>query len=322
MKKNDFQFLTKQKLFLLSFILILVSCGLNAQGISGSNPYCLASGPNYTVAVPGNVTYDEVVWTCSDPAATFSGNPSITALSKVLYKNPGFIAGGQTLTVQFKNLGALVAQSQITFVSPQIPVQPNYIVTKTSDYCTSQYHIIVLTVTPDPNPSPSTNFSITPRIADASIIVTQTSKNVFELKLPLNGQPYFLYDITRSTPMSGCQSNNFSTTSYSNSVSLNLTGCANNSSNPGPNYEFTVSPNPYTNGYITIDVPAFSSAAPGTVCRIYDSSGVLKITFSLSSSSTAIPLKTAVGPSLTAGIYIVQITYPNGTVKTKNLVVN
>lgn len=321
MKKNDSHFLTKQKLYFLSFILILVGYRITAQEITGSNPYCLASNPSYSVVAPA-ITYDEVVWSCTDPIVTFSGNPSPLALSKVVYKNPGFIAGGEVLTVQFKNLGAVVAQRQITFISPQIPVQPNYIVSKTNDYCTSQYHIITLTVTPDPNPSPSTNFSIAPRVPDASIIITQTSKNIFELKLPLNGQPYFLYDITRSTPMSGCQSNNLTTTAYGNSVSLNLTGCADNSANPGPNYEFTVSPNPYSNGYITIVATAVSPQVPGTLCRIYDSSGNLKITFSLTSPSTSIPLKTAVGSSLTAGIYIVQVTYPNGIVKTKNLVVN
>lgn len=320
MKKNDFQFSTKQKLCLLSFILILMSYRLSAQEITGLNPYCLASNPSYSVVAPG-LPYDEVVWSCTDPLVTFSGNPSPLTLYKVVYKNPGFIAGGEILKVQFKNLGAVVAERQITFVSPVLPVQPNYIVTKTNDYCTGQYHIITLNVTPDPNPSPSTNFSITPRVPDASIVITQTSKNVFELKLPLNGEPYFLYDVTRTTPISGCQSNNLSTTTYGNSVALNLTGCINNTPNPGPNYEFTVSPNPYSDGYITIVATAVSSQAPAT-CKIFNSSGVLKLTFSLLGPSTYIPLKTAVGASLTAGIYIVQVTYPNGIVKTKNLVVN
>lgn len=321
MKKNDSQFLTNPKLCLLSFLLILLGCKLHAQEILGQNPYCIASGPNYTVTAPANIVYDEVVWTCTDPSVTFSGNPSPTALSKVVYKNPGTIAAGEILKVEFKSSGTVVAQKQITFISAPMPVQPNYLVTKTNDYCTSQYHIITLTVTPDPNPSPNTNFSIAPRVADPSVIITQTSKNVFELKLPLNGQPYFLYDITRSTPIGGCQSNNLITTSYSNLVSLNLTGCANNTPNPGVNYDFTVSPNPYSDGVITIVATAVSAQSTGT-CRIYNSSGVLKLTISLLSSNTYIPLKSAVGPSLTAGIYIVQVTYSNGTVKTKNLVVN
>lgn len=320
MKKNDFTFLTKTKLYLLSFILILVGYRSSAQEISGLNPYCLASGPSYSVVAPSS-SYDEVVWSCSDPTVTFSGNPSPLSLSKIVYKSPGTIASGETLTVQFKSAGTIIAQRQITFVSPVMPVQPSYVVTKTNDYCTNQYHIITLTVTPNPNPSPNTNFTIAPRVADPSIIITQTSKNIFELKLPLNGQPYFLYDITATTPISGCQSNNLSTTSYSNLVSLNLTGCANNTPNPGPNYDFTVSPNPYSNGYITIVAAEVSSQATGT-CRVYDSSGVLKLTFSLLSSSTSIPLKTAVGASMTAGIYIIQVTYSNGTVKSKNLVVN
>ncbi|MCP2027679.1 hypothetical protein L1276_002839 [Flavobacterium sp. HSC-32F16] len=319
MKKNDFQFSTKQKLSLFSFMLILMSFHLNAQEILGLNPYCLASGPSYSVVAPGP-SYDEVVWSCSDPSVTFSGNPSPLSLSKVVYKNPGTIAGGQTLTVQFKNAGTVVAQRQIVFVSPQMPVQPSYIVSKTNDYCTPQYHIITLTVTPNPNPSSNTNFSITPTIADASIIITQTSKNIFELKLPLNGQPYFIYNITETTPISGCQSNNLSSTSYGNSVSLNLTGCSNTTPNPGTNYDFTLSPNPYNNGNITITANAVSSQSTGT-CRIYDSSGVLKLNFSLTNSYTSIPLKSAI-PSLTTGIYIFQITYANGTVKTKNLAVN
>ncbi|CAA9199209.1 hypothetical protein FLA105534_02490 [Flavobacterium bizetiae] len=320
MKKNDFQFSTKQKLCLLGFILILMGCRVNAQEISGLNPYCVASNPSYSVVAP-SVPYDEVVWSCTDPLVTFSGNPSPLTLSKVLYKHPGGIAGGEILKVEFKNAGTVVAVKQITFIAPEVPVQPNYLVTKTNDYCTYQYHIITLTVTPDPNPSSNTNFSIAPRIADASIVVTQTSKNVFELKLPLNGQPYFLYDVTRTTSAEGCQSNTVSSTAYGNSVSLNLTGCANNTPNPGTNYDFTVSPNPYSDGYITIVATAVSSQATAT-CRIYNSSGALKLTFSLLGPSTYIPLKTAVGPSLTPGIYIVQVTYPNGTVKTKNLVVN
>jgi hypothetical protein len=321
MKKNDFQFSTKQKLCLLSFVLILMSFRLSAQEITGLNPYCVASNPSYSVVAPPGLVYDEVVWSCTDPAVTFSGNPSPLTLFKVLYKYPGFIAGGEILKVEFKSGGTVVAVKQITFVAPEVPVQPNYLVTKTNDYCTSQYHIITLTVTTNPNPSPNTNFSIAPRVPDPSIIITQTSKNVFELKLPLNGQSYFLYDVTSTTSLSGCQSNTVSSTTYSNSVSLNLTGCINNTPNPGPNYEFTVSPNPYSDGYITIVATAVSSQAPAT-CRIYNSSGALKLTFSLLGPSTYIPLKTAVGPSLTAGIYIVQVTYPNGIVKTKNLVVN
>ena len=320
MKKNDFQFSTKLKLCLLSFILILMGYRSNAQEITGLNPYCVASNPSYSVVAP-SVPYDEVVWSCTDPLVTFSGNPSPLTLFKVLYKYPGFIAGGEILKVEFKSGGTVVAVKQITFVAPEVPVQPNYLVTKTNDYCTSQYHIITLTVTTDPNPSPNTNFSIAPRVPDPSIVVTQTSKNVFELKLPLNGQSYFLYDVTSTTSLSGCQSNTVSSSTYSNSVSLNLTGCLNNTPNPGPNYDFTVSPNPYSNGYITIVATAVSSQAPAT-CRIYNSSGALKLTFSLLGPSTYIPLKTAVGPSLTAGIYIVQVTYPNGIVKTKNLVVN
>ncbi|WP_433813207.1 T9SS type A sorting domain-containing protein [Flavobacterium johnsoniae] len=320
MKKNDSQFSTKQKLRLLSFILILMSFNLNAQEILGLNPYCLASNPTYTVTAPANTVYDEVVWSCTDPAVTFTGNPSPLSLSKVVYKSPGFIATGDTLTAQFKNAGVVVAKRQLAFISPQMPVQPSYVVSKTNDYCTSQYHIIVLTVTPNPNPSSNTNFSITPTIADASIVITQTSKNVFELKLPLNGQPYFIYNITETTPISGCQSNTLSSTSYGNSVSLNLTGCANTTPNPGTNYDFTLSPNPYSNGNITITANAVSSQSAAT-CRIYDSSGVLKLSFSLTNSYTSIPLRNAI-PSLTTGIYIFQITYANGTVKTKNLAVN
>lgn len=109
MKKNDSQFSADHKLCLLSFLLIFMCSFVNAQEILGLNPYCLSSGPSYSVLAPGP-SYDEVVWSCSDPSVTFSGNPSPLSLSKVVYKNPGTIAGGQTLTVQFKNAGTVVAQ--------------------------------------------------------------------------------------------------------------------------------------------------------------------------------------------------------------------
>ncbi|KQB39276.1 T9SS type A sorting domain-containing protein [Flavobacterium aquidurense] len=328
MKKNDFSGvrtlkISKQnELSILSFILILISFAVNAQVIGGANPYCLSSSPTYTVTKPSDgIDYTEVKWICSDPSVTFSGNPSLLSLSKVLYKNPGSIAGGTTLTVQFLNGTTVVAQSNVfTFIAPNLPAQPSYYVTKTNDYCTTQYHIITLNITPNPNPTPNTNFTISPRVPDASIIITQTSKNVFELKLPLNGQSYFLYDVTSTTSSSGCLSNSVTSTSYGNSVSLNLAGCANNT--PGVNYDVTIAPNPYSNGYITIYAPAISSLGTGTICKVYNGSGVLKATFPLSAASTSFPLKTTVGASLTAGLYIVQVTYPNGIVKTQNLVVN
>ncbi|WP_123774015.1 T9SS type A sorting domain-containing protein [[Flexibacter] sp. ATCC 35103] len=327
MKKNDsssvytFKILKQNRLSILSFILILISFITNAQVITGGNPYCLSSSPTYTVSAPsGNISYTEVKWICSDPSVTFSGNPSVLSLSKVLYKNPGSIAGGTTLTVQFLDGSNVVAQSVFTFIAPDVPVQPSYYVTKTNDYCTTQYHIITLNVATNPNPSPNTNFTISARVPDASIIITQTSKNVFELKLPLNGQSYFLYDITSTTSSSGCLSNSVTSTSYGNSVSLNLTGCSNNT--PGVNYDVTIAPNPYSNGYITIYAPAISSVGTGTICKVYNGSGVLKATFPLSAASTSFPLKATVGASLTAGLYIVQVTYPNGIVKTQNLVVN
>ena len=327
MKKNyflgiaPFPFFKQNKLFAFSFILIFVSLIARGQTITGLNPYCVASNPSYTVSPPPvSITYTEVRWICSDPAVTLSGNPSPLTLSKVLYKSGGIISAGTTLKVEFLNGTNLVAQSNVfTFIAPQTPVAPTYYVTKTSDYCTTQYHMITLTVTPNPNPSPNTNFSIAPRIADATIVVTQTSKNIFELKLPLNGEPYFLYDVTSTTTSSGCLSNAVTTTTYGNSVPLNLTGCANNT--PSVNYDFTLAPNPYSNGYITIYAPAINSAT-GATCRVYDNSGILKATFSLSAASTAFPLKATVGSALTAGLYIVQVTYPNGLVKTQNLVVN
>lgn len=328
MKKNDsssvrtFKISKQNELSILSFILILISFITNAQVITGINPYCLSSNPTYTVSPPpANISYTEVKWICSDPSVTFSGNPSLLSLSKVLYKNPGPIPGGTTLTVQFLDGTNVVAQSSVfTFIAPDLPAQPSYYVTKTNDYCTTQYHIITVNIIPNPNPSPNTNFNISPRVADASIVITQTSKNVFELKLPLNGQSYFLYDVTSTTSSSGCLSNSVTSTSYGNSVSLNLTGCANNT--PGVNYEVTIAPNPYSNGYITIYAPAISSVGTGTICKVYNSSGVLKATFPLSATSTSFPLKATVGASLTVGLYIVQVTYPNGIVKTQNLVVN
>lgn len=315
---GSLQFLKQEKLFLTCFFLIFLGFSGKAQTISGLNPYCVSSNPSYTVSVPAGLIYNEVKWTCSDPGVTLSGNPSPLSLSKVLYKYPGTIAKDETLKVEFLNNGILVGQSVLVFLAAETPVPPSYYVTKTSDYCTSQYHIITLNIVTNPNPSPNSNFSISPRIADPTVVITQTSKNVFELKLPLNGVPYFLYDISCTSFTSGCQSNSITTTSYSNLVSLNLTNCTNNSS--GTNYEFTVSPNPYSNGYITITAPPVTQALPAT-CRIYNSSGILKATFLLTNSNTAFALKSTVGSSLIPGMYVVQVTYSNGIVKTKNLIV-
>lgn len=312
----------KGKFFLLSvFFLLMISVG-QAQTIDGLNPYCISSSPYYRINnAPDINSYDTVIWSASDNSGiTFSGDPAPKTLNKVVVKPGNQITAPYYIFATFYSGTTVVAQTpNFYFITPTPPTTPNYTVTKTNDYCTTQYHIITLNVTPIPNPSPNTNYSIAPRIADASIVITQTSKNVFELKLPLNGESYFLYDLTSTTSSGGCLSNSVTVTSYGNSVPLNLTGCANNA--PGTNYEFTVSPNPYSNGYLTIVSSAITPAFTGT-CKVFNNSGILMTTFSLLNSSTAIALKSTVGASLTAGLYVVQVTYPNGIVKTKNLVVN
>ncbi|RKR11425.1 putative secreted protein (Por secretion system target) [Flavobacterium sp. 90] len=312
----------KRKFFLLSvFFLLIISIG-RAQTIDGLNPYCISSSPYYRILnAPDINSYDSVVWTASDNSGiTFSGDPSAKSLNKVVVKPGNLITAPYYIYATFYSGVNFVAETaKFYFITPTPPTTPSYNVTKTNDYCTPQYHIITLNVTPNPNPSPNTNYSIAPRIADASIVITQTSKNIFELKLPLNGDPYFLYDVTSSTSSSGCLSNSVTTTAYGNSVSLNLTGCANNA--PGTNYEFTASPNPYSNGYLTIVAPAVTPAFTGT-CKVFNSSGVLMTSFPLLNSSTAIQLKSTVGSSLISGLYVVQVTYQNGNVRTKNLVVN
>ncbi len=237
----------------------------------------------------------------------------------MVIKSGNIINSPSSIKATFYLAGSVVYTTpDFQFLTATPPTPPSYLVTKTSDFCTPQYHIITLNVATNPNPSPYTSYTIAPRIPDASIIITETSKNVFELKLPLNGQPYFLYDITSRTSASGCLSNSVTATSYSNSVSLNLTNCANNT--PTINYDITVAPNPYSNGYITILAPQVTQASPG-ICKIYNNSGVLVATFSLTNSSTAIALKSSVGAALTAGMYVVHVTYSNGVVRTKNLVV-
>jgi len=311
----------KRKFFLVAtFFLLMISFG-QAQTITGYNPYCISSNPTYTIINPPAAgTYDQVQWLSNDAGISFSGNPSPLTLSKVVIKSGNLIAAPSAIYARFYLSGVLVAETPyFNFITPTPPTTPNYTVTKTNDYCTTQYHIITLNVTPIPNPSPNTNYNIAPRIADASIVITQTSKNVFELKLPLNGESYFLYDLTSTTSSGGCLSNSVTVTSYGNSVPLNLTGCANNA--PGTNYEFTVAPNPYSNGYLTIVSSAITPAFTGT-CKVFNNSGILMTSFPLLNSSTAIALKSTVGASLTAGLYIVQVTYANGIVKTKNLVVN
>jgi hypothetical protein len=314
----------KRKFFLLFGFFLLIISFAKAQGpqIQGNNPYCIASNPTYSILnAPAVNSYDSVIWSASDGSGiTFSGDPSPKSTVKVVVKPGNLITAPYYIFATFYSGITIVAQTpNFYFIAPTPPTTPNYNVTKTSDYCTTQYHIITLNVTPIPNPSPNTNYSIAPRIADASIVITQTSKNVFELKLPLNGESYFLYDLTSTTSSGGCLSNSVTVTSYGNSVPLNLTGCANNA--PGTNYEFTVSPNPYSNGYLTIVSSAITPAFTGT-CKVFNNSGILMTTFPLLNSSTAIALKSTVGASLTAGLYVVQVTYPNGIVKTKNLVVN
>lgn len=323
MKNNYFSHVSSLKrnlIFVTSFFLLMIS-GVQAQYISGNNPYCISSNPTYTIQNAPNInSYDSVTWYASNGSGiTFSGDPTPKSLSKVVVKSGNIINAPSYIYATF-NLGGTVIYTtpNFNFISPTLPSPPSYLVTKTNDYCTPQYHIITLNVATTPNPSPNTNFSIAPRIPDSSIIITQTSKNVFELKLPLNGQPYFLYDITYTTSGSGCLSNSVTGTSYGNSVSLNLTNCTNTT--PQTNYEITVAPNPYSNGYITIVAPQVTAAAPG-ICNVYNSSGILVSSFSLVNSSTAYALKSVVGASLTAGMYIVQVTYANGIVKTKNLVV-
>ena len=305
------------------FFLLMTFIG-QAQIIVGNNPYCISSGPTYTIAnPPASGTYDKIEWGSNDAGITFSGNPSVISLSKVVIKSGNIISAPSNIYAKFYLGTTLVAETPaFNFQTVTLPTAPSYSVTKTSDYCTTQYHIITLTITTSPNPSPNTNFSIAPRIPDASIVITQTSKNVFELKLPLNGESYFLYDVTSTTSGSNCGSNSFTTTSYGNSVSLNLTNCANNST--PTNYDFTVAPNPYSNGYLTIVAPVVTYSGNQSVCRIYNTSGTLNTTFPLSTSSTstAYPLKSAVGAALVPGVYIVQVMYANGTVRSKNLVVN
>lgn len=320
MKNNYFLNVStlKRKTLLTSVFFFLIIFGIQAQYISGLNPYCISSNPSYTIVNASAVTYDAIVWSSNDSGITFSGNPA-DPINRVVIKSGNIINSPSAIKATFYLGGNIVYTTpDFQFLTATPPTPPSYLVTKTTDYCTPQYHIINLTVTTNPNPSPYTSYTIVPRIPDASIIITETSKNVFELKLPLNGQPYFLYDITSRTSSAGCLSNSVTATSYSNSVSLNLTNCANNT--PAVNYEITVSPNPYSNGYITIVAPQVTQASPGT-CRVYNNSGVLVSTFSLTNSSTAFALKSSVGAALTAGMYVVQVTYSNGVVKTKNLVV-
>lgn len=300
-------------------VLITVSFVANAQIISGNNPYCIANNPSYRIEnAPPLGSYDRIEWKSNDAGISFSGDPSPTVLYKVVFKNGNVITSPSFIYAEFY-LGTtfVAATPHFNFITPTPPTIPSYLVTKTNDYCTPQYHFITLNVATTPNPSPNTSFTISPRIANPNIVITQTSKNVFELKLPLNGEPYFLYDITRATSSSECASNTVTSTSYSNMVSLNMTNCANTT--PAVNYNFTITPNPYSDGYITIVAPAITSA--GTICRVYNNSGVLKATFPLSASSTSFPLKTTVGAGLIPGVYIVQVTYSNGVVKTNNLIV-
>ncbi|PKB17824.1 T9SS type A sorting domain-containing protein [Flavobacterium sp. 5] len=317
---NTFKLLKGIKLYVFTFGLIIASFVANAQiTISGNNPYCIANNPSYRIDNPPQLgSYDRIDWKSNDPGISFSGDPSPTVLYKVVFKSGNLIASPSYIYAEFYLGSNFVTETEhFNFLTPTPPAVPSYLVTKTSDYCTPQYHFITLNVTTTPNPSPNTSFTIAPRIANSSIVITQTSKNVFELKLPLNGEPYFLYDITRSTSSTECASNTISSTSYSNMVSLNLTNCANNT--PAVNYDFTMAPNPYSSGYLTIVAPAITFT--GTICRVYNNSGVLKTTFPLPSSSTSFPLKATVGAGLTPGVYIVQITYPNGVVKTNNLIV-
>lgn len=320
MKNNYFSNVSRLRRKILltsSFFLLLISLG-RAQYINGLNPYCISSNPTYTIVNASTVAHDSIVWSSNDPGITFSGNP-FDATSRVVVKSGNIINSPSFIKATFYLAGNPVYTTpDFNFITATPPTPPSYLVTKTSDYCTSQYHIIILNVATNPSPSPYTSFTIAPRIPDASIIITETSKNIFELKLPLNGQPYFLYDITSRTSSAGCLSNSVTSTSYSNSVSLNLTNCANNT--PPVNYEISVAPNPYSNGYITIVAPQVTQASPGT-CKVYNNSGVLVATFSLTNSSTAFALKSTVGAALTAGMYVVQVTYSNGIVKTKNLVV-
>lgn len=312
----------KRKFFLGSIFFLLMISVTQAQTIDGLNPYCISSSPYYRILnAPDVNSYDTVIWSASSGSGiTFSGDPGPKTLNKVVIKSGNLITAPDYIFATFYSGANVVAQTpNFYFITPTPPTTPNYTVTKTNDYCTTQYHIITLNVTPIPNPSPNTNYNIAPRIADASIVITQTSKNIFELKLPLNGESYFLYDLTSTTSSGGCLSNSVTVTSYGNSVPLNLTGCANNA--PGTNYEFTASPNPYSNGYLTIVSSAITPAFTGT-CKVFNGSGILMTTFPLLNSSTAIALKSTVGSSLTSGLYVVQVTYPNGIVKTKNLVVN
>lgn len=321
MKKKYFLNVTpNHRFFLFNIFFLIAIFSAKAQVITGINPYCIASNPTYTITPDLGVAYDTIKWVASnDSGITFSGNPSPKSLSKVVIKSGNIINAPHYIYAQFRLNGTVVYQTpQFNFVTAPPPVQPGYVVTKTQDYCTSQYHIIVLNVAVNPNPSPNTNFYISPSMADPSVIVTQTSKNVFELKLPLNGQNYFLYNIQSTTSSGGCLSNSATSTSYGNAVSLNLTNCANTS--PGVNYDFSVAPNPYSNGYITIVASAISASSPG-VCRIFNSSGTQVSSFSLTNSSTAYQLKAAAGAALTSGNYIVHVTYSNGVTRTKNLIV-
>lgn len=324
MKNNYFSNVNalKRRLFLSGSFFLLMIFGAQAQYIDGHNPYCVSRNPTYTIVNPPDInSYDLVSWYASAGSGiTFSGNTTAKSTSRVVYKPGNIISAPSYIWAVFSLAGQPVFTTQnFEFITPTPPTPPSYLVTKTSDYCTPQYHIITLNVATNPSPSPNTSFSIAPRLPDPSIIITQTTKNVFELKLPLNGQPYFLYDITYTTSDGICYSNAVSGTSYSNQVSLNLTNCS--VTTPSLNYEITVSPNPYSNGYITIVAPQASPSALAN-CRVYNSSGIIVSSFSLSSSSTAYALKANVGAALTVGMYVVQVTYANGIVKTKNLVVN
>ncbi|MFB9076859.1 T9SS type A sorting domain-containing protein [Flavobacterium procerum] len=308
----------------IAFFLLLISIG-HAQYITGNNPYCIASNPTYTIVNPPAAgTYNNIVWTASpNSGITFAGNPSPTALTKVVMKSGNIISSPHYIYASFFLDGVLVAVTpNFNFQTVTPPVTPSYSVTKTTDYCTTQYHIINLTVTTNPNPSPNTSFSISPTVADPSVIVTPITNRVFELKLPLNGQNYFIYNITSTTGSSGCASNSVTTTSYGNAVSLNLTNCANNS--VSTNYDFSVAPNPYSNGYLTIVAPVITSFGNPSVCRIYNTSGTLSTTFPLSTSSTSTSyaLRSAVGASLVSGVYVVQVMYADGNTRSKNLIVN
>lgn len=313
MKNNTFLIVPaiKSKLFLFCFLLTAFIG--QAQQIVGNKIYCIASSPIYRVEglVPG--TFNSIVWSSNDSGIQFvTGDPSPTVLYKVVIKPGNIIYSSSIIKATITYNNGSIQELTFSFDNP-LPA-PSYSVAKVSDYCTPQYHIITLAVATNMTTNPEAAFTISPTTPDASVIITQTSKNIFEIKLPLNGQNYFTYNVSASN---GCLSNSF--TSYGNYVPLNLTNCINNNPPPTTYYDFVLSPNPYSNGNIIINAPAITNN--NAICKVYNSSGLLKATFSLLNSTTVFPLKNVVGTALAPGNYIVQITYSNGVVKTKNLIV-